>query len=151
MHKSGATGRDRRGWLTVSAAAVTSGLLDRLGHAAAEHLNRAAEALDADVRGDLTAAGIGIGIGTAYDPGADLARRLATVLSVLARHLDRQGAGMAVTVDELHAGQTDELRTLGIALQDVTRLARLTPFADDDPPRSPTLAAPKHLTGWFTP
>lgn len=73
----------RRGWLTVSAAAVTSGLLDRLGHAAAEHLNRAAEAL-------------------------------------------------------------------GIALQDVTRLARLTPFADDDPPRSPTLAAPKHLTGWFT-
>lgn len=80
----------RRGWLTVSAAAVTSGLLDR------------------------------------------------------------QGAGMAVTVDELHAGQTDELRTLGIALQDVTRLARLTPFADDDPPRSPTLAAPKHLTGWFT-
>ncbi len=113
----------RRGWLTVSAAAVTPGLLDRLSHAAAEHLNRAAEALDADLRGDLAAAGIGIA--AAYDPGADLARRLGTVLSVLARHLDRQGAGMVVTVDELHAGHADELRTLGIALQDVTRLAQL--------------------------
>ena len=112
-----------RGWLSISAAAVTSGLLNRLAHRAAEHLNRHARELRAATVDDLAAAGIGLG--DAYDPLADLSRRLANVLRGLAAHLAAGGAGLVVTVDELHAGDTDELRMLGIVLQEVTRIGHL--------------------------
>ena len=35
------------------------------------------------------------------------------------------GAGLLVTVDELHAGDTEELRTLGVVMQEVTRVGQL--------------------------
>ncbi|MYE08959.1 MAG: ATP-binding protein [Acidimicrobiaceae bacterium] len=112
-----------RGWLSISAAAATSGLLNRLGHGASEHLNRNAPSLAEDIRADLAAASIGLG--SAYDPGADLSRRLAIVLKALATHLQAHGAGLLITVDELHAGETDELRMLGVVIQDVTRVGQL--------------------------
>lgn len=112
-----------RGWLSVSDAAVTPGLLNRLAHRAAAHLNLRAGELHPDIDRDLAAAGIGVGPG--YDPKADLSRRLPNVLSGLAAHLQSSGAGLVVTIDELHAGDTDELRTLGVVVQDVTRIGRL--------------------------
>ena len=112
-----------RGWLSVSDAAVTPGLLNRLAHKAAAHLNLRAGELHPDIDRDLAAAGIGVGPG--YDPNADLSRRLPNVLSGLAAHLQSSGAGLVVTIDELHAGDTDELRTLGVVVQDVTRIGRL--------------------------
>lgn len=112
-----------RGWLSISDAAATPGLLNRLAHKAAEHLNMHAGELPPDIERDLAAAGIGLG--PDYDPDADLARRIANMLRGLAAHLQANGAGLVVTVDELHAGDTYELRTLGIVVQDVTRIGRL--------------------------
>ena len=112
-----------RGWLSISAAAVTPGLLNRLAHKAAEHLNRHVRQLQAETVDDLAAAGIGLG--PAYDPNADLSRRVGNVLRGLATHLDARGAGLLLTVDELHAGQIDELRMLGVVMQDVTRVGQL--------------------------
>jgi len=111
------------GWLSISEAAATTGLLDRLAHKAAEHLNRCAGDLHADIDKDLAAAGIALGPG--YDPDADLSRRLPNVLKALTVHLQSGGTGLVITIDELHAGDTDELRMLGIVVQDVTRIARL--------------------------
>ena len=112
-----------RDWLSISVAAVTPGLLNRLAHRAAEHLNKHAQNLAEETVDDLAAAGIGLG--SAYDPDADLSRRLANVLSALAAHLEADGAGLLLTVDELHAGTTDELRMLGVVMQDVTRVSHL--------------------------
>ena len=112
-----------RGWLSISVAAVTSGLLNRLAHRVTEHLNRHARHLADDIVDDLAAAGIGLG--SAYDPDADLSRRLANVLRALTAHLQPDGAGLLVTVDELHAGDTEELRTLGVVMQEVTRVGQL--------------------------
>lgn len=112
-----------RGWLSISDAAATTGLLDRLAHKAATHLNLCAGDLHPDIDRNLAAAGIGVGPG--YDPNADLSRRLANVLSGLTAHLQNNGTGLVVTIDELHAGDTNELRNLGIIVQDVTRIGRL--------------------------
>ena len=94
-----------------------------MAHKAAEHLNRCAQELQPDVDRDLAAAGISLG--AAYDPNADLSRRLANVLRGLTAHLHAGGAGLVVTIDELHAGDTNELRTLGVVVQEVTRVGRL--------------------------
>ena len=112
-----------RDWLSISDAAATPGLLNRLAHRASEHLNECAEDLQPEIGRDLAAAGIGLG--TRYDPGADLARRLANVLRALAAHLQAKGTGLVVTIDELHSGDTNELRTLAIVVQEVTRIGRL--------------------------
>ena len=112
-----------RGWLSISVAAVTSGLLNRLAHRVTEHLNRHARHLADDIVDDLAAAGMGLG--SAYDPDADLSRRLANVLRALTAHLETDGAGVLVTVDELHAGNTEELRMLGVVMQEVTRVGQL--------------------------
>ena len=112
-----------RGWLSISEAAATTGLLNRLAHKAAENLNLCAGDLHADIDKDLAAAGIALGSG--YDPNADLSRRLPNVLRALTVHLQSGGTGLVITIDELHAGDTDELRMLGIVVQDITRIARL--------------------------
>lgn len=112
-----------RGWLTISEAAATSGLPDRLAHRAAEHLNRCVDGLLPNISADLAAAGIGLG--SSYDPHADLSRRLPHLLAALAAQLHADGTGIVLTIDELHSGDGDELRTLGVAIQDVTRVRRL--------------------------
>ncbi len=112
-----------RGWLTVPEAAVSPGLLNRLGHKALVLLNDQAHELSIDLTRTLRAAGIGLG--SDYEPDADLSRRVGNVLSALAAHLQPSGASLVITVDELHAGDTDELRMLGIVVQDITRIARL--------------------------
>ena len=117
-----AMGHDR-GWLSIAATAGTEGLLNRLAHRAAEHLNKRVGELQSEIVDDLAAAGIGLR--AAYDPGADLSRRAANVLRALAAHLKAGGAGLVATVDELHAGDPDELRALGVVVQDVTRIDRL--------------------------
>ena len=109
--------------MSISDAAATTGLLNRLAHKAAEHLNRCAGDLHADIDRDLAAAGIALGPG--YDPSADLSRRLSNVLRGLTAHLHTNRTGLVVTIDELHAGDTNELRTLGIVVQDVTRVGQL--------------------------
>lgn len=113
----------KRGWLTISSAAVTAGLLNRIGHAALIHLNRLTASLEDDLSADLAAAGIQIG--AAYDPVADVSRRIGEILSVLANHLARKNSGLFVTVDEMHAGDTNDLRMFAVTLQDVTRIAQL--------------------------
>lgn len=112
-----------RGWLSISEAAATAGLHNRLAHKAAEHLNRCAGDLHTDIAKNLAAAGIALG--SDYDPNADLARRLPNVLRALSVHLQSSGTGLVMTIDELHAGDADELRMLGIVVQDITRIARL--------------------------
>ncbi len=112
-----------RGWLSISEAAATPNLLNRLAHRAGEHLNRHAGELRPEIGRDLAAAGVGLG--PDYDPGADLSRRLANVLTGLTAHLQASGTGLLVTVDELQGGDANELRTLGIVVQDVTRIAQL--------------------------
>ena len=112
-----------RGWLSISDAAATPNLPNRLAHHAAEHLNRCATDLQPDIHRDLAAAGISLGPG--YDPNADLARRLPNLLRALAAHLQASKTGLVITVDELHGGDTNELRTLGIVVQDVTRIGQL--------------------------
>ena len=112
-----------RGWLTVPEAAASPGLLNRLGHKALVLLNERAHELSTDLSQTLWAAGIGLG--SDYDPDADLSRRLANVLKALTVHLQPSGTGLVITIDELHAGDTDELRMLGIVVQDITRIARL--------------------------
>ena len=117
-----ALGRER-GWLSISVAATTAGLLNRLAHRAVEHMNGRSRDLPKGAVDDLAAAGIRWG--SAYDPDADLSRRLSNVLAALTAHLEATGKGLLVTVDELHAGNTDELRMLGIVIQDVTRVGKL--------------------------
>lgn len=112
-----------RGWLSISDAAATPNLPNRLAHQAAEHLNRCATDLQPDIHRDLAAAGISLGSG--YDPNADLARRLPNLLRALAAHLQASETGLVLTIDELHGGDTNELRTLGIVVQDVTRIGQL--------------------------
>lgn len=112
-----------RGWLTISEAAATAGLPNRLAHKAIEHLNRRVGDLLPSIGADLAAAGIGLG--DSYDPHADLARRLPHLLEGLAAQLQSEGAGVVLTVDELHGGDIDELRALGVTIQDVTRVRRL--------------------------
>ncbi len=117
-----ALGREH-GWLSISVAATTAGLLNRLAHRAVEHMNGRSRDLSKGAVKDLAAAGIRWG--SAYDPDADLSRRLSNVLAALTAHLEAIGKGLLVTVDELHAGNTDELRMLGIVIQDVTRVGQL--------------------------
>ena len=112
-----------RGWLSISVAATTAGLLNRLAHRAVEHMNGRSRDLPQGTVDDLAAAGIRWG--SAYDPDADLSRRLPNVLTALTAHLEATEKGLLVTVDELHAGKTDELRMLGIVIQDVTRVGQL--------------------------
>ena len=112
-----------RGWLTISEAAATSGMPNRLAHRAAEHLNRRVDDLLPSIAADLSAAGVGLG--SDYDPHADLARRLPHLLEGLAVQLQADGVGVVFTIDELHSGDIDELRALGVAIQDVTRVRRL--------------------------
>ena len=112
-----------RGWLTVSEAAATPGLPNRLAHKAAEHLNRRIDDLLPSIGADLAAAGVGLG--SDYDPHADLARRLPHLLEGLSAQLHADGTGLVVAIDELHGGDVDELRTLGVVIQEVTRVRRL--------------------------
>ena len=112
-----------RRWLTVPEAAASPGLLNRLGHKALALLNEQAHELSTDLTRTLWAAGIGLG--SDYDPAANLSRRVGNVLGALAAHLQASGAGFVITIDELHAGDTDELRMLGIVVQDIARIARL--------------------------
>ena len=135
-----------RGWLTVAEAAASPGLLNRLGHKALVLLNEQAPELSPDLTRTLWAAGIGLG--SDYDPAADLSRRVGNVLKALTAHLQRAGAGLVITIDELHAGDTDELRMLGIVVQDITRIARL-PMAYVGaglPVLEDTLLADTHVT-----
>ncbi len=114
---------EAKGWLSVSAAAVSTGLLDRVAHLAMEHLNRWPGWLLTEVASRLASAGIGVG--PDYDPNDDLSRRIGNVLSALGLCLGSQSRGLLLTVDELHAGAADELRLLGTAVQEVTRVAQL--------------------------
>ena len=111
-----------RRWLTVAVAAAGSGVPNRIAHEAVKHLNRHLEDLPDLSIMDLRVAGIGIGDG--YVPDVDMSRALSDVLGVLSSWLGAAGGGLLLTVDELHAGNTDELRALGVALQDVSRLGQ---------------------------
>lgn len=113
-----------RGWLSISEAAATPGLLDRLAMRAYGLLNRHVDEPHSDVKGDLSAAGIRLGADSlpAFD---EPSLGLEALLRALASHLVEAGTGVLITVDELHAGETNELRALGIVVQNVTRIGRL--------------------------
>ncbi len=109
-----------RGWVSISEAAVKKGLLDRIAHHALEYLNVHESRLPPDIVEKLAAAGINVG--TAYDANTDLSRRIRNVLSALGAFLNMHGTGLLLTVDELHSGDMDELRMLGVTIQQVTRI-----------------------------
>ena len=118
-----ALGRER-GWLSISDAAATPGLLTRLAVRAFGLLRERADELRSDVTRGLAAAGIRLDadhLPTFTEPSLGLE----AVLRALASQLDEAGVGLLVTVDELHAGKANELRSLGIVVQDVTRIGRL--------------------------
>ena len=113
-----------RGWLSISDAAATPGLLNRLAMRAFGLLRERASELHSHVARGLSAAGIRLdadNLPTFSEPSL----RLEAVLRALASHLGESGTGLLVTVDELHAGATNELRALGVVVQDVTRISRL--------------------------
>ena len=117
--------RDRahyRRWLSISVAAVSRGLTNRIAHEAVKHLNRRIEDLPDLTVADLRAAGVRIG--DEYAPDIDLSGALGDILGTLSSRLGTAGVGLLLTVDELHAGNTDELRDLGVTLQDVSRIGQ---------------------------
>ena len=113
-----------RGWLSISEAAATPGLLNRLAVRACRLLDQRADELHSDVTRGLSEAGIRLGADS-LPAFADPSLGLEAVLRALAAHLGEAGTGLLITVDELHAGETNELRALGIVVQDVTRIGRL--------------------------
>ncbi len=118
-----------QGWLAISESG-SPGLLDRLSH---DHLPRLLAEHDPQGRTRLTSASAGVAaVGsvaitwTDRHPAESSLRSQLTDLTDLLRPHD---TGVVVTVDEIHAADTEELRKLGEILQFSRRERRLVGFA----------------------
>ncbi len=108
-----------RGWLTLSDNATPTGLLDRLGRAATALLSEIEEGDPKRRVKSITAAGFGVEF--ELTPETEKAQHLRTVLSALGDALNETGAGVMITLDEMHGGDLSEIREFGGVLQHVTR------------------------------
>lgn len=120
---------EARGWLTVSAvAAKRSGLVEQITSKAARHLAALRDELDPGPRRVVTGVSLmGSGIRTERLAGpeapAPAAWSLEATLADLADLLAGRGAGLLVTIDELHVSDVDEIREFGNVFQLVSRRA----------------------------
>ena len=105
------------GWVVVSETA-TRGLVTRLVE---EGLPRAAQLLDfPDLERRVTGVNLPINLGgitTDITRDNRPAPGLRTQLTALTDHLAAHDTGLMITIDEVHAGDREELRTIGTAVQ----------------------------------
>ncbi len=108
-----------RGWLIISENAHPTGLLARLTRSALDLLNDHTDPDPTRRLKGLKAAGVGIDFELTKldEPVHDLRN----ALSALGSLLREQETGVLITIDELHAGNIDELREFGSILQHVSR------------------------------
>jgi len=127
-----------RGWQVVSETALP-GMLHRI---IAEHLPALLSDLDPKAtKRRLNSAGIntpaiGLSVGwdtvTSHEVAAGLRTRINQVTDLLAP----RGAGLLVTVDEVHRGQSDAMRLLGAEIQEAFKNRRNVAFAGAGLPSS---------------
>ena len=116
-----------RGWMTVTAAASSEPLSERI----ASEAMRCLERLQGGVRqvrlGSVTVLGVGLELD--HDDAAPArSRSLTSVLEQLGEALTDEGTGLLLTVDELHDVPRDDVRDVASAVQIVTR-RRQNPIA----------------------
>lgn len=108
-----------QGWLTISDTAFPAGLPIRIASSAAALLRTSGDDQPRWRITGLHAASIGVAVerhGT-DEPPLDLRSALAALGDIL----NRQGTGLLVTIDELQAGDADEVREFGSIFQHVSR------------------------------
>ena len=119
----------QEGWLVISESG-SPGLLDRLVR---DHLPRLLADHDPQGRTRLTAAGATVAaLGSVNATWADRHPAESTLRSQVAELTDLlrpHETGLVITVDEVHASETEELRKLGEVLQFARREQRLVGFA----------------------
>lgn len=110
-----------RGWVVISETA-TDGLVDRLVDDQLPRAMRNVEMTD----DDLTVTGVGMfGVSARWQTTrAEVAPSLRSLLTDLAVFQEKRGSGVLLTVDEIHAGSSDDLRQLAAALQHCVREGR---------------------------
>ena len=105
-----------RGWEVIADDTSTSGVLARLEDAASEVLDR--------LRGpgrSVTGVGLGPVSVQLAEPAGARPLSLRRLLTEVGDRLDSRGAGLLITLDELHNGDIDEVREFGAIIQHVTR------------------------------
>ncbi len=115
-----------RGWEVVSETAA-SGLVGRLVD---EHLPLVLRRLDPDARrrgitgGSVSAFGVGASVTTETEDPYRYQAGLRTQLSAAAELAETGGAGVVISVDEVHGARRDELRALTVTVQHAFREGR---------------------------
>lgn len=116
----------QRSWAVISETG-TPGLVDRL---ATQHVPRLLEAIapkGSKVTGLTMPLNLGgITFATVDDIPADLRTRMTVAADLLDQ---RHGAGLLITVDEIHPAHTGEFRDLAVAIQHAFREGRQVAFA----------------------
>ncbi len=107
-----------RGWMVIAEQGGPNGLIGRLEASAATLLAELDGESGRHVR-SVQAAGFGFSFEPR--PAPEQPRDLRSALTELGDRLAADGAGLLITVDELHAAGLDEVRELGGILQHVTR------------------------------
>lgn len=117
----------QRGWLTIASTASSEPVAVRL----ATEAQRSIELIRAgSLRAHVSSVSV-LGVGVSLQPhpaGASPQRSLLSVLEELGDLLRQQGAGVLLTVDEMHDVERDDVRDVAAAVQIVTR-RRLCPVA----------------------
>ena len=108
-----------QGWLTISETAFPAGLPDRLARRAADLLKAGDDKQGGWRITGVRAASVGITV-EHQDADRDSAN-LRAVLTALGDRLSEHETGLLITLDELQAGDIDEVREIGSILQHVTR------------------------------
>lgn len=118
-----------QGWVVVSSAAVSRyGLVDQIASKASDLLTALRDEYEPAARRAVTGVSfMGTGIQTERVAVPDAAERsapsLEAALAALGDLLAERGAGLLVTVDEMHVSEIDEIRQFGNVFQLVSRRA----------------------------
>lgn len=117
-----------RGWVVISETA-TKGLVTRMTN---DHLPYLAgvlglEETDQHITGVTLPMGLG-GITRKVEEEPTAPRTLRRQMDAITDHLHRNGTGLLITLDEVHAGDKAELRELGAAIQHAFREERQVAF-----------------------
>ena len=116
-----------RGWMTVTAAASSEPLSERIASEAIRCLERLQGGVRQVRLGSVTVLGVGLELD--HDDAAPArSRSLTSVLEQLGEALTDEGTGLLLTVDELHDVPRDDVRNVASAVQIVTR-RRQNPIA----------------------
>lgn len=104
------------GWEVISDDTSTKGMLARLEDATSELLERLR-------RPGRSVTGVGLGPVSVHltEPGAPRPPSLRRLLTEAGDQLDSRGAGLLITLDELHNADVEEVREFGATIQHVTR------------------------------